>query len=140
MCALSGWRWRGDRRYRGSVRLIVKKQLLAVYLLAICCSSHKWSPKWECAVTWTAALCMAHGWQASEIVWGRVQAQHEVTLCLQAAAALAELASGHSADKEFESPYTQEAAQEGFDIPIWEKVRMRLPFCSEGGGRLCPCF
>jgi hypothetical protein len=39
-----------------------------------------------------------------------------------AAAALAELASKHANDPEFESPYTEEAAQEGFDIPIWEKV------------------
>ena len=41
---------------------------------------------------------------------------------LQAAAALAQLASDHAHDPQFDSPYTIEAAQEGFDIPIWEKV------------------
>lgn len=43
-------------------------------------------------------------------------------LAMQAAAALAELASQHANDPDFESPYTEEALQEGFDIPIWEKV------------------
>lgn len=41
---------------------------------------------------------------------------------MQAAEALAELASRHANDPEFESPYMEEAAQEGYDIPIWEKL------------------
>ena len=43
-------------------------------------------------------------------------------LLLQAAAAMAELASRNAGDPDFESPYTQEALQEGIDLPIWEKL------------------
>ncbi|KAL4452019.1 hypothetical protein ABPG75_007681 [Micractinium tetrahymenae] len=39
-----------------------------------------------------------------------------------AAAAMAELARRNSEDPDFESPYTQEALEEGLDIPIWEKL------------------
>ena len=41
---------------------------------------------------------------------------------LQAAAAMAEAASRNAADPEYESPYTRAALEEGFDIPIWEKL------------------
>ncbi|KAK9815581.1 hypothetical protein WJX72_006209 [[Myrmecia] bisecta] len=40
----------------------------------------------------------------------------------QAAEALAQLASTHSQDPNYESPYTQEALKQGFDLPWWEKV------------------
>jgi protein phosphatase PTC7 len=40
----------------------------------------------------------------------------------RAAAAMAELAARNAADPDYESPYTREALQEGFDIPIWEKL------------------
>ena len=35
---------------------------------------------------------------------------------------MAELASRNAGDPDFESPYTQEALQEGIDLPIWEKL------------------
>ncbi|KAL4538463.1 hypothetical protein Ndes2526B_g03235 [Nannochloris sp. 'desiccata'] len=39
-----------------------------------------------------------------------------------AATALASLAARHGLDPEYESPYSIEAAQEGIDIPIWQKL------------------
>lgn len=39
-----------------------------------------------------------------------------------AATALASLAARHGLDPEYESPYSVEAAQEGIDIPIWQKL------------------
>ncbi|CAE6021135.1 unnamed protein product [Arabidopsis arenosa] len=35
---------------------------------------------------------------------------------------LAEVASSHSRDTEFESPYALEARAKGFDVPLWKKV------------------
>ncbi|PSC71030.1 serine threonine phosphatase [Micractinium conductrix] len=40
----------------------------------------------------------------------------------QAAAAMAELASQNAADPDFESPYSREALEEGYDLPWWEKL------------------
>jgi protein phosphatase PTC7 len=40
----------------------------------------------------------------------------------QAAAAMAAAASRNASDPTFESPYTAEAREEGYDIPIWEKL------------------
>ncbi|CAK7330421.1 unnamed protein product [Dovyalis caffra] len=40
----------------------------------------------------------------------------------EAAKALANLASIHSMDSEFESPYSLEARSKGFDVPFWKKV------------------
>nr|TKS07904.1 hypothetical protein D5086_0000109440 [Populus alba] len=39
-----------------------------------------------------------------------------------AAKALANLASIHSTNSEFESPYSLEARSKGFDVPFWKKV------------------
>lgn len=41
---------------------------------------------------------------------------------VQAAGAIAGLASQHAADKKFRSPYTEEAKRQGYDLPWWEKV------------------
>ena len=35
---------------------------------------------------------------------------------------MAEAASRNASDPTFESPYTREAREEGYDIPIWEKL------------------
>lgn len=35
---------------------------------------------------------------------------------------MAAAASRNAADPTFESPYTREAREEGYDIPIWEKL------------------
>ncbi|XP_002273518.2 probable protein phosphatase 2C 26 isoform X2 [Vitis vinifera] len=40
----------------------------------------------------------------------------------EAAKALADLASNHSMDSNFESPYSLEARTRGFDVPFWKKV------------------
>ncbi|XP_050936322.1 probable protein phosphatase 2C 26 isoform X3 [Cucumis melo] len=40
----------------------------------------------------------------------------------EAAKALANLASSHSADKAFESPYSLEARSKGYDVPFWKKM------------------
>ncbi|XP_038895710.1 probable protein phosphatase 2C 26 isoform X2 [Benincasa hispida] len=40
----------------------------------------------------------------------------------EAAKALANLASSHSADKAFESPYSLEARSKGYDVPFWKKI------------------
>ncbi|XP_058075467.1 probable protein phosphatase 2C 26 isoform X2 [Magnolia sinica] len=40
----------------------------------------------------------------------------------QDAMALAELASNHSKDINFDSPYSLEARSRGFDVPLWKKV------------------
>lgn len=40
----------------------------------------------------------------------------------EAAKALADLASNHSMDYNFESPYSLEARTRGFDVPLWKKV------------------
>ncbi|KAJ9698783.1 hypothetical protein PVL29_007715 [Vitis rotundifolia] len=40
----------------------------------------------------------------------------------EAAKALANLASNHSMDSNFESPYSLEARTRGFDVPFWKKV------------------
>lgn len=40
----------------------------------------------------------------------------------EAAKALADLASNHSMDSNFESPYSLEARTRGFDVPLWKKV------------------
>ncbi|XP_010521990.1 PREDICTED: probable protein phosphatase 2C 26 [Tarenaya hassleriana] len=40
----------------------------------------------------------------------------------ESAKLLAELASGHSSDPSFESPYSLEARSKGFDVPVWKKV------------------
>ena len=50
------------------------------------------------------------------------------------AAALGELASRQANDPDWESPYTQEALQEGIDLPIWDKVG---PGVGWGGGWGC---
>ncbi|KAK6935674.1 hypothetical protein RJ641_032704 [Dillenia turbinata] len=39
-----------------------------------------------------------------------------------AAKALANLASSHSMDTNFDSPYTVEARARGFDVPLWKKI------------------
>ncbi|XP_022154888.1 probable protein phosphatase 2C 26 isoform X2 [Momordica charantia] len=41
---------------------------------------------------------------------------------VEAAKALANLASSHSADKMFESPYSLEARSKGYDVPFWKKI------------------
>ncbi|KAE8658734.1 putative protein phosphatase 2C 1 [Hibiscus syriacus] len=41
---------------------------------------------------------------------------------VDAAKALANLASNHSMDSRFESPYSLEARSKGFDVPIWKKI------------------
>ena len=53
---------------------------------------------------------------------------------MQAAGALAGLASQHAADKKFRSPYTEEAKRQGYDLPWWEKV-MTASF-DDGGFQL----
>ncbi|XP_015573022.1 probable protein phosphatase 2C 26 isoform X2 [Ricinus communis] len=40
----------------------------------------------------------------------------------EAAKALANLASMHSLDSDFESPYALEARSKGFDVPLWKKI------------------
>ena len=35
---------------------------------------------------------------------------------------MAEAASAHANDDQYESPYTKEALRRGFDIPWWSKV------------------
>ncbi|XP_058075471.1 probable protein phosphatase 2C 1 isoform X6 [Magnolia sinica] len=40
----------------------------------------------------------------------------------EGAKALAELASNHSKDINFDSPYSLEARSRGFDVPLWKKV------------------
>lgn len=54
---------------------------------------------------------------------------HEIisTVCrcenaAEAAKALAELASVHSTDAAFDSPYSIEARSRGFDVPLWKKI------------------
>ena len=42
---------------------------------------------------------------------------------MQAAGAIAELARQHANDKNFKSPYTQEALKQGYDVPWWEKIK-----------------
>ncbi|KAM7259468.1 hypothetical protein ACFE04_015209 [Oxalis oulophora] len=39
-----------------------------------------------------------------------------------AAKALADLASNHSTDSNFDSPYTMEARAKGLDVPMWKKI------------------
>ncbi|XP_020273990.1 probable protein phosphatase 2C 1 isoform X4 [Asparagus officinalis] len=39
-----------------------------------------------------------------------------------AAKALADLASSHSTDTDFDSPYIIEARSRGFDVPLWKKI------------------
>ncbi|XP_020550098.1 probable protein phosphatase 2C 1 isoform X2 [Sesamum indicum] len=39
-----------------------------------------------------------------------------------AAKALANLAHNHSKDSSFDSPYSQEARSQGFDVPWWKKI------------------
>ncbi|KAF3947795.1 hypothetical protein CMV_026125 [Castanea mollissima] len=41
---------------------------------------------------------------------------------VEAAKALANLASNHSMDSNFDSPYSLEARSKGFDVPIWRKI------------------
>ncbi|GMI92023.1 PHOTOSYSTEM II CORE PHOSPHATASE [Hibiscus trionum] len=41
---------------------------------------------------------------------------------VEAAKALANLASNHSMDSRFESPYSLEARSKGFDVPFWKKI------------------
>ncbi|XP_038992993.1 probable protein phosphatase 2C 26 isoform X3 [Hibiscus syriacus] len=41
---------------------------------------------------------------------------------VDAAKALANLASNHSMDSRFESPYSLEARSKGFDVPFWKKI------------------
>ncbi|KAL4335488.1 hypothetical protein GQ457_07G033580 [Hibiscus cannabinus] len=41
---------------------------------------------------------------------------------MEAAKALANLASNHSMDSRFESPYSLEARSKGFDVPFWKKI------------------
>lgn len=36
--------------------------------------------------------------------------------------ALANLASNHSMDSSFDSPYSLEARSKGFDVPFWKKI------------------
>lgn len=40
----------------------------------------------------------------------------------EAAKALADLASSHSKDINFDSPYSMEARSRGFDVPLWKKI------------------
>ncbi|XP_010264540.1 PREDICTED: probable protein phosphatase 2C 26 [Nelumbo nucifera] len=40
----------------------------------------------------------------------------------EAAKALANLASNHSRDTDFDSPYSLEARNKGFDVPFWKKI------------------
>ncbi|KAG9445321.1 hypothetical protein H6P81_016661 [Aristolochia fimbriata] len=40
----------------------------------------------------------------------------------EAAKALADLASSHSRDAKFDSPYSLEARSRGFDVPLWKKI------------------
>ncbi|XP_068642640.1 probable protein phosphatase 2C 26 [Aristolochia californica] len=40
----------------------------------------------------------------------------------EAAKALADLASNHSRDANFDSPYSLEARSRGFDVPLWKKI------------------
>ncbi|PPD67986.1 hypothetical protein GOBAR_DD35145 [Gossypium barbadense] len=41
---------------------------------------------------------------------------------VEAAKALAKLASNHSLDSRFDSPYTIEARYQGLDVPFWKKI------------------
>lgn len=41
---------------------------------------------------------------------------------VEAAKALANLASNHSMDSNFDSPYSLEARSKGFDVPLWRKI------------------
>ncbi|KAJ0979294.1 hypothetical protein J5N97_014768 [Dioscorea zingiberensis] len=41
---------------------------------------------------------------------------------IEAAKALADLASNHSMDANFDSPYSLEARNKGFDVPFWKKI------------------
>ncbi|KAF6146939.1 hypothetical protein GIB67_036658 [Kingdonia uniflora] len=41
---------------------------------------------------------------------------------VEAAKALANLASDHSRDTSFDSPYSLEARSQGFDVPLWKKI------------------
>ena len=41
---------------------------------------------------------------------------------MQAAERVAQVASSHANDDDYESPYTQEALRQGIDIPWWNKV------------------
>ena len=43
--------------------------------------------------------------------------------CPQAAARIADAASAHAGDEEYDSPYMQLARQQGLDLPWWQKVR-----------------
>ncbi|KAK4788635.1 hypothetical protein SAY86_019954 [Trapa natans] len=48
-----------------------------------------------------------------------------VTRCsdvIETAKALCDLANQHSADPSFDSPYSVEARERGFDIPLWKKI------------------
>ena len=54
--------------------------------------------------------------------WLETASDFPHNLQMQAAARIAEAASGHANDDDFESPYSKQALRQGFDLPWWTKL------------------